>query len=123
MQTYRDLEIFKEAKRLAIRIHKMSLKLPKFGLYEEGNQIRRSSKGVASLIMEGYARKRYKADFVKYLVYALGECDETIVHLTFLYETESFTNQIEYETLNEEYVILSRRINSYLQWVEENWNP
>jgi four helix bundle protein len=123
MQNYRDLEVFKEAKRLAIQIHKISLTLPKFELYEEGSQVRRSSKAIASLIVEGYARKRYKADFVKYLVYALGECDETILHLEFLFETKSFNEEQVYHELRGKYEVLCKRLNSYLQWVEENWNP
>ena len=59
-QSYRDLDIYKKAHKLAIEIHKMSLKLPKFELYEEGNQIRKSSKSVKSNIVEGFGRRRYK---------------------------------------------------------------
>ena len=38
MKSYRDLEVYKESKHLAIEIHKLSLTLPKFELYEEGGQ-------------------------------------------------------------------------------------
>jgi four helix bundle protein len=53
MESYRDLDIYHESKRLAIEIHLMSLNLPKFEIYEEGGQIRRSSKAVTSMIVEG----------------------------------------------------------------------
>ena len=122
MKSYRDLEVFKDSKRLAIEIHKMSMTLPKFELYEEGSQIRRSSKAVTSLIVEGYGRRRYKADFIKYLVQSQSECDETIVHMDFLYETESFKNQEVYNHLKNEYDSLSKRINKFIQWVENNLN-
>ncbi len=101
MKSYRDLDVYKESKRLAIFIHKLSLTLPKFELYEEGSQIRRSSKAVTSLIVEGYGRRRYKADFIKYLVYAQSECDETIVHVDFLFETESIKSLETYKSLRE----------------------
>ena len=39
-QSYKDLDIYKKAHKLAIEIHKMSLKLPKIEMYEEGSQIR-----------------------------------------------------------------------------------
>ena len=65
MKSYRDLEVYKESKHLAIEVHKLSLTLPKFELYEEGSQIRRSSKSVTSMIVEGYGRRRYKARFYK----------------------------------------------------------
>jgi four helix bundle protein len=99
MKSYRDLDIYNDSKKFAVEIHKMSLALPKFELYEEGSQIRRSSKSVTATIVEGYGRKRYKADFIRFLVYAQSECDETIVHLDFLFETDSFTDKIRYDDL------------------------
>ena len=98
MKSYRDLDVYKESKRLAIVIHKLSLTLPKFELYEEGSQIRRSSKAVISLIVEGYGRRRYKADFIKYLVYTQAKCDETIVHIDFLFETASIKSLETYKS-------------------------
>jgi four helix bundle protein len=97
------------------------LTLPRFEWYEEGSQLRRSSKSVTSTIVEGYGRRRYKADFVKYLVISLAECDESLVHLDFLYETNSFSQKEVYEHLKNEYNLLSKKINKYIQWVEENW--
>ena len=76
MGSYKDLEIYKEAFELSIRIHKESLLLPKFELYEKGSQIRRSSKSIKDQIAEGYGRRKYKADFIKFLIYAQASCDE-----------------------------------------------
>ena len=122
MKRYRDSEVDKESKRLAMEVHKLSLGLPKFEQYEEGSQIRRSSKSVTSMIVEGYGTRRYKADFIKYLVYDQSECDETIVHLDFLFETESLKDTHLFTTLKQEYDILSKKINKFIQWVEDTWN-
>lgn len=123
MKSFRDLEIYNESKSLAIQVHKMTLQqLPKFEMFEEGNQIRRSSKSVTALIVEGYGRRKYKADFVKYLIQSIAECDETIVHLDFLYETKSLKSESEYFDLKEKYDLLSKKINKFTQWVEQNWN-
>lgn len=122
MKSYRDLEIYQESKRLAIDIHKLTIKLPKYEMYEEGSQIRRSSKSVTSAIVEGFGRRRYKADYIKHLIYAQSECDETILHLDFLFECESFTDKDKYDLLKNEYDILSKRINKFTQWVEESLN-
>lgn len=119
MKSYKDLEIYTESKRLAVEVHMISLSLPKFEQYEEGSQIRRSSK-LTSAIVEGYGRRRYKADYVKHLIYAQSECDETILHLDFLFETQSLTDKIIYELLKKEYDLLSKRINKFIQWVEDN---
>lgn len=123
MKSYRELEVYKVSKALGVRVHKMSLLLPKFELYEEGSQVRRSSKSVTSMIVEGYGRRRYKAGFIKYLVYAQSECDETIVHLDFLFETASLQDEALYTDLKNEYGVLRKRINTFIQWVEENFNP
>jgi four helix bundle protein len=73
---YRELEIYQRSKKLSLRVHKRSLRLPKFELYEEGSQIRRSAKAVTAAIVEGYGRRRYKADFIKHLIVSISECDE-----------------------------------------------
>jgi len=122
MKSYRELEIYTESKMLSIVVHKMTLLLPKFELYEEGSQVRRSSKAVTSLIVEGYGRKRYKAEFIKYLVYSHAECDETITHLEFFYETESFKDKERFDQLVSDYTLLSKKINKFIQWVEDHWN-
>ena len=88
-QSYKDLDIYKKAHKLAIEIHEMSLALPKFEMYEEGNQIRKSSKSVKSNIVEGFGRRRYKQEFIKFLTYSIASCNETQDHLANLYETKS----------------------------------
>lgn len=76
--SYRKLEIWQLAWALTIDVHKMTMHLPRFEMYEEGSQIRRSMKSVRSSIVEGYGRRRYKNDFIKFIVYALSSNDETI---------------------------------------------
>jgi hypothetical protein len=49
---YKDLEVWQIARELSIEIHKMTLSLPKFNMYKEGSQIRRSSKSIRSNIVK-----------------------------------------------------------------------
>ena len=125
MNSYRDLQIYLESKKLGIEVHVMSLNLPRFELYETGSQIRRSSKSVTAMIVEGFARRRYKADFVKHLVYSIAECDETLIHLDYLYHTQSLKDKKLYEELRAGFVQLSKQINNFTQWVEDKfiWKP
>jgi four helix bundle protein len=70
--SYRNLEIWKLARELAVDIHKLTLnELPKYETFEQGSQIRRSSKSVRSTIVEGYGRRRYKQEFIRFLNYAI----------------------------------------------------
>jgi len=49
--SYKKLEIWQLARQLVIDVHKMTLnKLPKFEMFEQGGQIRRSVKSVKSTI-------------------------------------------------------------------------
>ena len=95
--SYKTLEIWKLSREVVISIHEMTLKeLPKFETFEEASQIRKSSKTTKSAIVEGYGRRRYKADFVKFLIYSLSSNDETLDHLETLWETKSLKNQVLY---------------------------
>lgn len=120
MKSYRELEIYQLSRKLAIEVHKASLTLPKYELYEEGQQVRRSSKAVTTAIVEGYARRRYKADYILRLVYSQAECDETILHLDFIIETHSLTDSI-FSLLRPKYDELSKMINRYTSWVENHF--
>ncbi len=117
-QSYRDLGIWKMGHELAVAVHKMTLqKLPKFEMYEEGSQIRRSSKSIPSNIVEGFGRRRYKNEFIKFLNYSLASCDETREHLELIYETGSLADQTIFNDLAKRYDILGRMINNFLQTV------
>jgi len=120
-KSYRDLEIYQLSHALAMKIHHMSLRLPKYEQYEEGSQIRKSSKGVSSCIAEGYGRRRYKNEFIKFLIYAQASCDETEVHLDFIHES-GYVNDNDYGKLKDENDKLGRKINRFTQYVETQWN-
>lgn len=118
--SYRDLEIWQEARALSVDIHCMTLaELPKFEMYEEGAQISRSSKSVRSNIVEGYGRRRYKQEFLHHLTYAQASCDETAYHLDALFETGSLTNKSIYEDLRQRVDVLGRKTNRFIQSVEQ----
>jgi four helix bundle protein len=117
--SYKELEIYQLSKSLAIQIHKLTLSLPKFEMYEEGSQIRRSSKAITDLIVEGFGRRKNKNEFCKYLIYTLSECLETQSHLDFLYETESFKDRETYHNFTVEYEKLGKMLNKFLQAVEK----
>lgn len=98
--SYKDLEIYQLARKLSIEIHKMTLKeLPKFEMFEEGTQIRKSSKSTRHNIVEGYGRKRYPNEFIHFIVISIASNDETRDHLETLYETESLKNREIFEKL------------------------
>jgi len=118
--SYRKLTIWQEARTVVIDVHKMTLtKLPAFELYEEGSQIRRSIKSVKSTLVEGYGRRRYKKEFIRFLTYSQASCDETTDHLENLYETGSLKDEDRYKSLHQRLETLGRKINLFIQSVEK----
>ncbi|MFK7904749.1 MAG: four helix bundle protein [Chitinophagales bacterium] len=118
--SYKKLQIWSLSRQLVIDIHKMSLTLPKFEMYEEGQQIRRSMKSVKSNIVEGYGRRRYKQDYIRFIIFSLASNDETIDHLETLFETGSLKNESLYNDLHKRLNILGIKINDFLKSVEKH---
>lgn len=119
--SYKNLDIWIRARELTTLIHEMTLnELPKFEMYEVGSQIRRSSKSVRSNIVEGYGRRRYKQDYIRFMVYSQSSNDETIDHMETLYETKSLKNKNLYDTIHEKLIILGKKINLFLQALERS---
>jgi len=117
--SYRNLEIWQLARSLTIDIHRMSIReLPKFEHYEVGSQIRRSMKSIRSNIVEGYGRRRYKQEFIRFLTHALASSDETIDHLETLFETGSLSNDVLFNELKARLETLGKKLNNFLQAVE-----
>lgn len=117
--SYRKLEIWQLAREVSIEVHEMSLKLPKMELYEVGSQIRRSSKSVRSAIVEGYGRRMYKADYIKFLVSGLVSNDETIDHLETLWETQSLTDKEVFDKLHSKIDLLGKKLNRFISSVQD----
>jgi four helix bundle protein len=87
-------------------------------MYEEGSQIRRSMKSIRSNIVEGYGRRRYKQEFIRFLTFALASNGETTDHLGILHDTESLTNEPLFLDLHTRLDMLGRKINNFVQSVE-----
>ena len=117
--SYKKLEIWQLSREISIVIHAISLeRLPKFEMFETGSQIRRSSKSVKSLIVEGYGRRQYKQDFIKFLVNAIASNDETLDHLETLYETGSLNDKDIYLNIHKKVELLGKKLNTFIESVK-----
>jgi len=118
--SYKNLKIWQLSQEVVIDIHAMTLELPAFEEYEEGAQIRRSSKSIKSCITEGYGRRKYKAEFLKFMIYAQASNDETIDHLENLIQTGSIRDPEAFEPLMDKLIHLGRMINNFIKGVEKS---
>ena len=74
MSNYKDLEIYRLAYDLAIKVHQMSLKLPSYELYEQGSQVRRSTKSIKDAIAELSLKLLLDESQVDALIHDLTRC-------------------------------------------------
>ena len=88
-------------------------------MFETGSQIRRSIKSVKANIVEGYGRRNYKQEFIRYLIFAISSNDETIDHLKTLYSTKSLTDKEKYEQYLRRLEELGRKINRFISAVKK----
>ncbi len=119
MKSYRDLEIYNLSFELASQIHYISLQLPKYENYELGSQIRRSSKSIVFNIVEGFGRRRYKKELIRFLIFAHASSDEVICQLEMIASLHKSIEGIE--ELLSSFERLSIKIYYFIRYVEKNW--
>lgn len=85
IKSFRDLEVYQNTYKASIVISREILpKLPPEEKYNLKDQLRRSCMAIPALIAEGHAKKHLKRAFQKYLDDAIGEINETTVHLCYV---------------------------------------
>ena len=111
---YLNLEIYQRSHALAVEVHRASIiEMPKFEMYEQGSQIRRSAKSIVANIVEGYGRRVYKAEYVRFLRFAHASCDETMAHLRLIRDTGSLPEE-RVKPLLEAYDVLGRQLFRFI---------
>jgi four helix bundle protein len=111
--SYRNLEIWKLAREVVIEVHEMTLQLPKFEMFEEGQQISRSTKTTKACIVEGYSRRRYKQEWIKFLVYSLSSNDGSMYQLENIWDTKSLSDEIKHNSLHQKIEISGKKLNNF----------
>jgi predicted nucleotidyltransferase len=72
-RSFRELKVHQAAREAARLIFESSKSFPHPEQYSLTDQIRRSSRAVEAMVAEGWARRRYKAAFVKKVDEALDQ--------------------------------------------------
>lgn len=112
------MEIYQLSFELALKIRELSLSLEPHDKYEVGSQIRRSSQSIKDSIVEGYGRKRYKADFIKFLVYSYASHLEAKSQAEFLHKA---LNDDAWANIHNDLDYLGIKIHNFIKYVEKNW--
>jgi four helix bundle protein len=92
IKTHRDLEVYQMAFDSAMKIFQFTKKFPKEETYSLTDQIRRSSRSVASNLAEAWRKRRYEGAFISKLSDAEAESAETQVWLEFAVKCDYLEN-------------------------------
>src|ERR1700758_3629426 len=102
-RSFRDLNVYRQARETAQQIFEVSRQFPVEERYSLTDQIRRSSRSVKAMIAEAWGRRRYKAVFVNKLDEALGEATETQSWLDDALDA-GYLQLSDFDTLDAKYV-------------------
>ncbi len=81
--SHHELEVYKLAFDVAMRIFEISKRFPKEETYSLTDQIRRASRSVCANTAEGWRKRRYEGAFIAKLNDAEGEAAETQTWIEF----------------------------------------
>ena len=93
LNSAKDLEVYKTAYTVAMRIFELSKEFPAEERYALTGQIRRSSRSVCLNLREAWAKRRYEAHFISKLTDCDGENSETDSSLDFARDCGYLTDQ------------------------------
>ena len=74
---FRELNVYKEARKLSLNIFNISKSFPKAETYSLTDQVRRSSRSIGANIAEVWAKRTYEKHFISKLTDADAEQQET----------------------------------------------
>ncbi len=114
MAGFRELEVWKECRRLRLEISRLCKKFPKSEDYLLKNQIIRSSRSITANIAEGHGRFHYKEN-IQFCRQARGSLEETKDHLITAFDEKYITKE-ELKELNTIYEQCLKLLNGYIAY-------
>ena len=116
-----ELKIYNIAVRLRNELHKEISLIPNNWRIKDVKQIRESSASISSNIAEGFGRRFYPKDFIRFLIIALGSSEETKNHIGSLL-TNKHLSEERTDYFIKSYRDLSVRIVNFINYKKQKIN-
>jgi four helix bundle protein len=120
IRSHKELNVFKASFDLALQIHNLSKEFPLEEKFSLTDQVRRSSRSVATNIAEAFRKRRYPKSFIAKLSDSEGEAAETQVWLSFA-ESFGYLDERIILDLDEKYEQIEKQIITMIQ-SPEKWS-
>jgi len=114
-QSFTDLDVWKSARKLKIRIWKLVKSFPVDEKFRLADQLIRSSRAISAVIAEGHGKFTYK-DKINYCMVGRGSLSETWNHLIDAFDAE-FINKDELTSLKLDIDETAKLLNGYINFL------
>ena len=81
IQTFRDLEVYRRSFEASVEMYRLTKGFPRDELYGLISQIKRASTSIPLNVAEGYGKRNNPDEFKRFLLMAIGSCNEMRVLL------------------------------------------
>ena len=115
---YENLQIYERSYKAGLAVYRMTKAYPTEERYALTDQMRRASVSIPLNIAEGYAKCESQSEFKRYLLMALGSCNEMSVLIEYSRDLSYITKE-QYEKASREYDELGRMLNAFIQTVTQ----
>ena len=117
-QNFTDLEVWKSARKLKIRVWKLVKQFPAEEKYRLCDQIIRSTRSTGAVIAEGHDKFTYK-DQINYCLMGRGSLNETLNHLIDALDSEYISKEdlISFKSDIDE---TGKLLNGYINFLRKN---
>lgn len=117
IRTIQDLEVYRLSFEATMEVFEISKLFPPEEKYSLTDQCRRSSRSTPANIREGFAKRRYKAVFVRHLTDAWGSAEETRTWMDFALACR-YLSQPMHKAMSDKYDRISAMLYKLLtQWM------
>ena len=110
IQSYKDIEAYKKSYNVAVELYQEVKAFPKEELFGLTSQIKRAATSIPLNIAEGYGKRRNPNEFKRFLLMAIGSCDEMKV-LTNFSRDLGFMSSEKSEKYEQKYNEIGRMLN------------
>jgi four helix bundle protein len=120
IQTYKELDIWKQTRLLVKQVYQLSRKFTKVEQYGLTNQIRRATVSIPSNIAEGCGRNHFK-DSTQFFFIARGSLYEVETQLILAHDLEMISDD-ELKSILEQVTRCKKLINGFINYFQKQTN-
>ena len=116
MNNFRELQVYQRSYKAAVAVYRVVRGFPKEEMYGLTSQMKRASTSIPLNIAEGYGKSENPNEFKRFLLMAIGSCDEMRVLIDFSKDL-GYIDREQHDKMDKEY----DEIGKMLTVLRRNW--